>query len=106
MENRYGDFQNQECLMLKKDLSALEHRQGVGGAGRVRVADFYDAALNHGKWEFSETIDYLRNTGALDESDPDDPKVIIPNYINSPTNCLASTNYYQVCCIDECSALF
>jgi len=31
--------------------------------------------------------------------------VIIPNYINSPSNCVASSKFYAVCCIDECEAL-
>merc|ERR1740138_1498619 len=30
---------------------------------------------------------------------------MIPNYINSPTNCVASTSFYSVCCIDECEGL-
>merc|ERR1712061_55078 len=28
------------------------------------------------------------------------------NYINAPSNCIASSSFYSVCCIDECEALF
>jgi len=78
---------------------------GVGGAGRVRVSDFYGQALNNGKWQFSESLDYLRQMGALDEADPSNPRVIIPNYIYGPSNCGAASSYYSVCCLDECEGI-
>jgi len=77
----------------------------VGGAGRVRLADFYGQALNNGKWQFSESADYLRQLGALDESDVSNPRVIIPNYIYGPSNCGAASTYYSVCCLDECEGI-
>merc|ERR1719343_2014609 len=43
--------------------------------------------------------------GALDESDPTKASVIIPNYLNGANNCVAGSNFYDVCCIDECDAL-
>jgi|EP00427_Karlodinium_veneficum_P011611 hypothetical protein len=98
---RYGRFQDIECRQLKDWLVEVEDTS-VGGAGRVRVADFYSRALNDGKWQFSETVDYLRQLGALDESDAENPRVIIPNYISGPSNCVASSAYYSVCCLDEC----
>merc|ERR550525_1379675 len=98
--DRYGRWQDQECKSLKDSLLKLEEP----GTGRVRLSTFYQSALQ-GNWQFSETIDYLRQLGALDESDPQRPSVIIPNYINSPSNCVASSRFYSVCCIDECEAL-
>jgi len=101
---RYGRFQDIECRQFKDWLMAIED-PGVGGAGRVRIADFYGTALNDGKWQFSESVDYLRQLGALDESDASNPRVIIPNYISGPSNCVASSSYYSVCCIDECEGI-
>jgi len=101
---RYGRFQDIECRQLKDWLVEVEDT-GVGGAGRVRISDFYGRALNDGKWQFSETIDYLRQLGALDESDSSNTRVIIPNYISGPSNCVASSAYYSVCCIDECEGI-
>jgi len=98
--DRYGRFQDQECRDLKSSLLKLETRD----SGRVRLSTFYASALE-GNWQFSETVDYLRQLGALDESDPSQLSVIIPNYINSPSNCVASSKFYSVCCIDECEAL-
>jgi len=44
--------------------------------------------------------------GALDESDPNmPPSLIVPNYLNSMTNCLGKSDYYLLCCIDECEDL-
>jgi hypothetical protein len=101
---RYGRFQDIECRQLKDWLVEVEDTS-AGGAGRVRVADFYRRALNDGKWQFSETVDYLRQLGALDESDVTNPRVIIPNYISGPSNCVASSAYYSVCCLDECESI-
>merc|ERR1719210_2724579 len=99
---RFGRFQDSECRALKSDLVGMEE---APGNGRVRLADFYTSALQDGKWQFSESAEYLRALGALDESDPSTLRVIIPNYLNSPSNCIASSAYYGVCCIDECEAL-
>merc|ERR1719336_2275601 len=91
---RFGRFQNQECMELKESLVNIEE---TTGSGRVRLGDFYS-----GQWHFSESVDYLRQLGALDESDKTNLRVIIPNYLNAPSNCIASSAYYGVCCIDEC----
>merc|ERR1719220_1783443 len=99
---RFGRFQDAECRTLKGDLVAMEE---APGNGRVRLADFYGSALHAGKWQFSESVEYLRQLGALDESNPAALRVIIPNYVNSPSNCIASSAYYGVCCIDECEEL-
>lgn len=97
----YGRFQDSECQTLKRDLVNLEYK----GSGRVRIADFYKGALEGESWQFSESVDYLRQLGVLDESDPHDPRVIITNYVGSHSNCVVSSNFYSVCCMDECEAL-
>merc|ERR1719242_2317025 len=91
---RFGRFQNQECVDLKETLVKLEE---TVGSGRVRLGDFYS-----GGWHFSESVGYLRQLGALDESDKANLRVIIPNYLNAPSNCIASSAYYGICCIDDC----
>ena len=68
------------------------------------VKVFYQSALD-GQWQFSEALPYLRQLGALDESKQGAPAVIIPNYLNGPSNCVASSKFYAVCCIDECEPL-
>jgi len=83
----------------------VEDIDSVGGAGRVRLSDFYGKALNEGKWQFSESASYLRELGALDDSDPSNMRVIIPNYLSAPSNCVASSAYYSVCCLDECESI-
>ena len=47
----------------------------------------------------------LRNVGALDDSDPQRLSVIIPNFLSGPSNCETPSNFYSVCCIDECEHL-
>mmetsp|Transcript_49824 Transcript_49824/g.140455 ORF Transcript_49824/g.140455 Transcript_49824/m.140455 type:complete len:553 (+) Transcript_49824:130-1788(+) len=94
---RYGRWQDHECRSMKHDLVKMDPR----GSGRVLLKDFYTAGIT----QFAESAAYLRQMGALDESDPARLRVIIPNYINAPSNCLASSSFYSVCCIDECEAL-
>jgi len=101
---RYGQWQNSECLALKDELTGLSPAPDRA-SGRVRLSDFYRGALHKGKWHFGESVNYLRQLGALDESDPTDLKVIVTNYIHSPSNCLASSAFYSVCCLDECESI-
>lgn len=97
---RYGHWQDAECRDLKRLLSKHERK----GTGRVPLKDFYGAALS-GNWQFSESVEYLEELGALDTSDPNNLAVLIPNYVNSQSNCVASSSIYSVCCINECEAL-
>merc|ERR1712176_613660 len=74
------------------------------GTGRVLLGSFYSNALAGG-WEFMESVEYLRNQGALDETDIGNPTVVIPNYMNSRMNCLTASDFYGVCCLNECDEL-
>merc|ERR1719345_686241 len=74
------------------------------GTGRVRLSEFYKPALD-GHWQFQESAAYLRQLGALDETEPEKPRVIIANFLTSPSNCIASSSFYSVCCMDECEGL-
>mmetsp|Transcript_72216 Transcript_72216/g.136414 ORF Transcript_72216/g.136414 Transcript_72216/m.136414 type:complete len:573 (-) Transcript_72216:88-1806(-) len=102
--DRYGRWQDYECRALKDMLVDMEDK-GPGGSGRVRLADFYSGALYHGQWQLCESEEYLRKLGALDDSDPKNLKVIIANYVNGPSNCVAGSSYYSVCCVNECEEI-
>eukprot|EP00929_Paragymnodinium_shiwhaense_P042963 TRINITY_DN2214_c1_g3_i1.p1 TRINITY_DN2214_c1_g3~~TRINITY_DN2214_c1_g3_i1.p1 ORF type:complete len:568 (-),score=157.82 TRINITY_DN2214_c1_g3_i1:103-1806(-) len=98
---RYGRWQDKECHVLKGMLMESEQT----GTGRVLLEDFYAPNLHNSSWQFVESVPYLRQLGALDETNPEKPTVIIPNYLNSPANCVASSRFYSVCCIDQCEDL-
>lgn len=100
---QFGSFQDHECKQIKASLVAMEE----AGTGRVRLSDFWRPALNdpNGSWQFGESLSYLRQLGVLDESDAKNPRVLIANYISSPSNCIASSSFYSVCCMDECEGL-
>jgi hypothetical protein len=100
--DKYGHEQDKECQVMKTHLIAMEENEG---SGCVRLADFYGASLDNGKWEFAEKPDYLRQLGALDESESNNPRVLVPNYLGGASNCLASSAYYSVCCLNECEGL-
>jgi len=97
---RYGHWQRRECDAMKKDLIALEKP----GTGRVPLQRFYGAALS-GQFLFREDKSYLRELGALDEAEPMQPNVLVTNYISTPSNCLAGSRYYHVCCSTGCEEL-
>jgi len=98
--HRLGTFQNLECHTLKEQLVDMEDQ----GTGRVPLSRFYRGGLE-GDWTFTESVEYLRHIGALDEADPSRMSVVIPNYIQSQSNCLAGSSFYSVCCFDECEGL-
>jgi len=96
----FGSFQVHECQKLKDSLMEMENK----GTGRVKISDFYKPALG-GKWQFQESVAYLRQVGALDESGWNEKSVLIANYLYSQANCIASSGFYSVCCKDECENL-
>jgi hypothetical protein len=100
VSRRFGTFQDHECQHLKNTLLEAEE----GNTGRVTLSNFYKKGLEANVL-FKENADYLRQQGALDESKPGEPRVIVPNFILSPGNCLADTGFYSICCISECEGL-
>jgi len=95
-----GRIENQQCQAMKGELVKLEHRPG---SGRVRLGDFFHERNTN--FEFGESPALLRAAGVLDESNPEDPKVMIPNYLSSSMNCLSPSDYFEICCFDECEEL-
>jgi len=98
--HKLGNFQNLECHRLKDQLADMEDE----GTGRVPLSRFYRGGLD-GDWTFTESVEYLRHIGALDETNPKRMSVVIPNYIQSQSNCLAGSSFYSICCFDECEGL-
>jgi len=98
--HHFGGFQDLECKSLKRQLMDLEYR----GTGRVRLSEFYGGS-HDSSWTFTESVDYLRALGALDEADPSRMSVIIPNFVVSQTNCVTPSNLYSACCLNECESL-
>lgn len=100
---RFGKWQNAECQQMKTQLVSLEADE----QGCVPLSSFYKNMLtSDGKdWHFGESLDYLKVNGIIDASDPGNLKVMVANYMNAPANCIASSEYYAVCCIDECESL-
>lgn len=94
----FGSYWETECESTKDALIKMDKT----GSGRVKLSDFHGAALN-GEWRFSESKEYLRQLGALDETSSwRGPRVIITNYVQAPSNCIISSDHYRVCCANEC----
>jgi len=104
---RFGDVQPDfhdadHCLKLKRHLVSMEDP----GTGRVPLTKFYGDMAGKGMWQFSESPEYLKQLGALDnETMPGHPSVVIPNYITGLSNCVANSKYHWVCCRSECEVL-
>merc|ERR1719450_4039 len=98
----YGQWQNGECVNMKDALVRLESPKG---SGRVSLGNFYSGSKGK-TWQFAESLETLRKIGALDESSRvRGPQVLISNYLAQPTNCIATSAYYSVCCLNECEAI-
>jgi len=98
--HRYSSFQSVECDALTNTLAEMAWK----GSGRVPLSTFYTAG-QHSRWNFRQPVEYLRHIGALDESNPRRPSVVIPNYVYSSNNCLASSSFFSVCCTNKCERL-
>jgi len=96
----YGKFQNAECSRMKDDLIALD----TDGTGLIPLSTFY-LKSDKREYQFTESIDYLREISAIDDSWQREPRVRVANYVAGPSNCIASSSYYSVCCLNECDGL-
>merc|ERR1719159_1169182 len=99
---RFGWWHDQLCVDMK---SALLEMEGTRSTGRVSLGAFYGGKSSDEHWEFMESVDYLRQLGALDESDPALLRVIVPNYLSGPNNCIEASEMHTYCCKDECGEL-
>jgi len=95
--HHFGTVNNRECMTLREGLLEDEYP----GTGRVPLSKFYASTENN----LQESVDYLRNTGALDEAQPNNPTVVIPNYLSSPARCMPFSSYFSVCCPDTCESI-
>jgi len=95
-----GGFLNKQCLSMKNALLEVEEED----SGRVLLSKYYQKGLEKGI-HFVEKLDYLRKLGAIDDSQPGEPRVIVPNVITSQNNCLVDTGSYRVCCLNECEGV-
>jgi hypothetical protein len=98
---RFAQFYEGQCSKLKSSLLSMEEKH----SGRARLTDFYKAALYDGMYNFVETIEVLRHLGSLDEVNASNPRIIIPNYVQGLSNCVARTSFYSTCCPNTCEAL-
>jgi len=102
VSEEFGPWSAHECHDMKDALVEKD----VHGSGRVKLADFYKKSQD-GAWAFTEPTEYLRQLGALDESSPSHgPQVLIPNYINALSQCIATGPYYSICCLNECDQIY
>jgi len=98
---RYSTYFEAECRDLRSELLKIESTK----AGRIRLSDYYKQGLSgSGVVEFNEKIEFLRALGVIDDSSGE-PHVLVPNYLTSRPNCVRASNFYVVCCRDECEDL-
>jgi hypothetical protein len=96
----FASFWESECVSMKEGLAKMDPKH----TGRVPMKEFYGSALET-EWRFSESEQYLRELGALDETSRWGKQVIIPNYLQGSNNCIMSGEHYLVCCANECEGL-
>eukprot|EP00490_Sorites_sp_Unknown_P004541 CAMPEP_0114688732 /NCGR_PEP_ID=MMETSP0191-20121206/63788_1 /TAXON_ID=126664 /ORGANISM="Sorites sp." /LENGTH=481 /DNA_ID=CAMNT_0001976541 /DNA_START=70 /DNA_END=1511 /DNA_ORIENTATION=- len=99
IHEHYGKFHDEvDCQDMKQVLLGMERCPG-----RVDLSRFYAASLYEDKWQFSESVDYLRDLSALDTSSR--PRVVVSNYVLGASNCIGTSRFYAQCCVDPCDQL-
>merc|ERR1719343_1786889 len=102
-----------ECGMMKTTLLGLalsgddSRADKVSKGGRVAYEVFH-AEPSHELFQFTEPAEYLQQSGSLElgpDGGNDGAEVLIANYLLGPSNCIASTEYFSVCCVNQCEAL-
>jgi len=73
------------------------------GNGRVPLSTFYSQPPS-ADYQFKEAAHYLQMIGALDDASGN-PQVRIANYVQGPSNCLAHSTYFSICCLAPCDGL-
>jgi len=96
----FSSFWESECITMKESLASMDPKH----TGRVPLSKFYGSGLDT-EWRFSESEQYLKELGALDETSRWGKQVIIPNYVQGANNCIVSGEHYLVCCANECEGL-
>merc|ERR1719226_36553 len=99
LSKSFASFWESECTNMKTGLEKMD----VHRTGRVPLSKFYSTALD-ADWRYGESEQYLRELGALDETSMWKGKqVIIPNYIQSASNCVVVHSHYLICCRNRCA---
>jgi len=95
----YGRVQDAECRGMTGALAQLDPE----GTGRIPLHIFYSQP-HTADYQFKESAVYLQQVGAMDEGGVV-PSVRIANYVQGPSNCMAHSSYYSVCCLVACDGL-
>jgi len=77
--------------------------------GRLLLSHFYKAQVSGAlppSFQFTESIDFLYQLGALDDPDSRRPFVILPKYTGAQTNCVASLNFCKSDALTSAIAYF
>merc|ERR1719291_1312099 len=72
----FGQVENGHCASMRDDLVELDR----SGSGFVPLGVFYQDKSER-RFQFVESVDYLRGVGALEEQPGRQPRVRIANYI-------------------------
>lgn len=101
---QHRNIHSNQCSLMKHrllELGRADHQEG----DRVWLEDFHRSASSTISRHFTESAEQLRSLGALDDSSSQGPRVIMPNYLGLPSNCMTVSGFYAMCCVDECSGL-
>ena len=91
-------WQDGECQVLSNELQSLE----AECPGHISLRQFYSSHLHQNKWQFTESLQYLRSLGALEESVQGNPRLISTNYVLGANNCVSTSQFYSQCCLNQC----
>merc|ERR1719277_578656 len=101
----FGVWQMGRCRAMKADLVTMSRPEGTG---RVPLEAFHAHPRNSDStavFAFTETVQRLREAEVLDETRPGNSSVIVADFMQIASNCVSTSKFYSICCMDECEGL-
>merc|ERR1719498_129399 len=100
IQEHFGRQQNEECAKLRDGMI----QKDPNSTGRIPLSSIQGKRIE--SFVFLEPEQYLRDLGVLDESDAQvGPQILIPNYVNSMSNCAEPSPFFSICCLDVCGSV-
>jgi hypothetical protein len=98
----FGDSWQPECDVTREHMEEYDPKH----IGRIPLNEFHELSDDHDRQKFHESRNYLRDLGVLDNTSArKGVQVIIPNYVESISNCIVANRQYSVCCVSTCDAI-
>jgi len=98
----FGVSWQPECDVTRSHMEEYDPKH----IGRIPLNEFHELSDDHDGRKFHEGKRYLQDLGVLDNTSARQGlQVIIPNYVESISNCIVANRQYSICCLSTCDSI-